>query len=215
MRPLGIFGGTFDPIHYGHLRTAFELMQVLSLGELRFLPAGNPPHRDVPLADAAVRLEMVRAAIADQPGFEVDDREVRRVGPSYTVITLAELRAEVPARPLVLVVGMDAFHGLPTWHRWREILELAHVAVAHRPGWRAPTSGMLGELLRSHGAERAAELHESAAGRIFVHPVTQLEISSTDLRNIILYGRDPRYLVPDAVRDIIRTTGCYTHTTKR
>ena len=215
MKPLGLFGGTFDPIHYGHLRTAFELLQVLALGELRFVPAGNPPHRDVPLVDAELRLAMVRAAIASQSGFTVDDREVRRVGPSYTVTTLAELRAEAPQRPLVLVVGMDAFLGLPTWHRWRDILQLAHLGVAHRPGWRAPTSGTLGELQQELGTDRVADLHETPAGRIFVHPVTQLEISSTDLRNIILSGRDPRYLVPDAVRDIIRETGCYTREATR
>ena len=215
MKPLGIFGGTFDPIHFGHLRTAFELLQVLSLRELRFVPAGNPPHRDVPLAEASLRLAMVRAAIESQPGFAVDDREVRRVGPSYTVTTLSELRSEQPQCPLVLVVGMDAFLGLPTWHQWREILQLAHVAVAHRPGWRAPTSGALGELLQQRGTDRVLDLHESLAGRIYVHPVTQLEISSTDLRNIILSGRDPRYLVPDAVRDIIRDTGCYTRQTTR
>jgi nicotinate-nucleotide adenylyltransferase len=215
MKPLGIFGGTFDPIHFGHLRTAFELLQVLSLGELRFVPAGNPPHRDVPLAEASLRLAMVRAAIESQPGFAVDDREVRRVGPSYTVTTLSELRSEQPQRPLVLVVGMDAFLGLPTWHQWREILQLAHVAVAHRPGWRAPTSGALGELQQQRGTDQVQDLHESLAGRIYVHPVTQLEISSTDLRNIILSGRDPRYLVPDAVRDIIRDTGCYTRQTTR
>lgn len=215
MKPLGLFGGTFDPIHFGHLRTAFELLQVLSLGELRFVPAGNPPHRDVPLVAAELRLAMVRAAIATQPGFTVDDREVRRVGPSYTVTTLGELRAETPQRPLVLVVGMDAFLGLPTWHQWRDILQLAHLGVAHRPGWRAPTSGTLGELLQERGTDRVADLHEAPAGRIFVHPVTQLEISSTDLRNIILSGRDPRYLVPDAVRDIIRESGCYTRETTR
>jgi nicotinate-nucleotide adenylyltransferase len=211
MKPIGIFGGAFDPIHFGHLRTAFELTQALELAELRFVPAGNPPHRDVPLADAALRLEMVRAAIAGQPGFTVDDREVRRGGPSYTFTTLAELRAEAPQRPVCLLVGMDAFLGLDRWHRWREIMSLAHVAVAHRPGWRAPTGGTLGDLLAERGTGRVADLHESPAGRIFVHPVTQLEISSTDLRNIIVSGRDPRYLVPDAVRDIIRETGCYTH----
>jgi nicotinate-nucleotide adenylyltransferase len=158
---------------------------------------------------------MVRAAIAGQPGFAVDDREVRRVGPSYTVTTLSELRAEFPGRPLCLVVGMDAFLGLPKWHQWREILALAHVAVAHRPGWRAPTAGALGELLVDRGTARVDDLHGSPAGRIFVHPVTQLEISSTDLRNIIVSGRDPRYLMPDAVRDIIRESGCYTIKAKR
>jgi nicotinate-nucleotide adenylyltransferase len=209
MNPIGIFGGTFDPIHFGHLRTAFELQLALGLEELRFVPAGAPPLRDAPLADAALRLAMVRAAIEDQPGFTVDDREVRRAGPSYTVTTLSELRAEVPLRPLCLLVGMDAFLGLHRWHQWREILRLAHVVVAHRPGWRAPGDGALGELLALRGTSSAASLREEGAGRIYVHPVTQLEISSTDLRNIIVSGRDPRYLVPDAVRAIIRETGCY------
>jgi nicotinate-nucleotide adenylyltransferase len=215
MNPIGIFGGTFDPIHFGHLRTAFELLQALELAELRFVPAGNPPHRDVPLADAGLRLAMVRAAIDGQPGFTVDDREVRREGPSYTVTTLAELRTESPERPVCLVVGMDAFLGLHRWHQWREILRLAHVAVAHRPGWRVPTDGALGALLGERGTNRVADLREAGAGRIFVHPVTQLEISSTDLRNIIVSGRDPRYLVPDAVRDIIRETGCYSRKATR
>jgi len=215
MSPIGIFGGTFDPIHFGHLRTAFELMQVLELEELRFVPAGDPPHRDAPLVAASLRLAMVRAAIAGQPGFLADDREVRREGPSYTVTTLAELRAEFPQRPICLVVGMDAFLGMDRWHKWRDILRLAHVAVAHRPGWRAPTEGVLGQLLSERGTDRVADLREAGAGCVFVHPVTQLEISSTDLRNIIVNGRDPRYLVPDAVCEIIRETGCYSQQATR
>jgi len=209
-QPIGLFGGTFDPIHFGHLRTGFELLQALRLAEVRFIPAGNPPHREEPLADAALRLAMVSAATEGQAGFTVDDREVRREGPSYTVLTLTELRAEYPERSLCLIVGMDAFLGLPKWHQWREILQLAHVVVAHRPGWRAPSMGPLGELLVDRGTGRVNDLHESRAGRIFIHPVTQLEISSTDLRNLIAAGRDPRYLMPDPVCEIIRQTGCYT-----
>src|SRR5204863_186003 len=132
--PIGIFGGTFDPIHYGHLRTAFELWQTLKLAEVRFMPSGNPPHRVRTLADAALRVQMVRVAVADQPAFIVDDREVRRAGASYTFDTLTELRRENPERSLCLLLGMDAFLGLPSWHRWRELFELAHVVVAHRPG---------------------------------------------------------------------------------
>ena len=199
--PIGLFGGTFDPIHYGHLRTAFELWQSLKLAEVRFLPTGNPPHRERTLADAALRVAMVRAAVADQPAFVVDDREVRRAGASYTVDTLTELRAEFPHRSLCLLLGMDAFLGLPNWHRWRELFDLAHVVVAHRPGWKAPTQGPLGELMVDRGTGAVSELHRSPAGRIYVHAVTQLEISSTELRQIIDAGRDPRFLVPDAVRD--------------
>jgi nicotinate-nucleotide adenylyltransferase len=209
MDSMGIFGGTFDPIHFGHLRTCFELMQELKLTELRIIPTGSPPHREQPIADPGLRLAMVRAAVADQPGFVVDDREVRRTGMSYSVDTLAELRAEFPERSLCLILGMDAFLGLPNWHRWRDILDLAHVIVAHRPGWKAPTMGPLGELMVDRGTGGVNDLHTARAGRIYVHGVTQLEISSTDLRNIITSGRDPRFLVPDAVRDIIIETECY------
>jgi nicotinate-nucleotide adenylyltransferase len=215
MNAIGLFGGTFDPVHYGHLRTGFELMQALGLAEMRFIPAGRPPHRDQPLADAALRLAMVRAAIAGQPGFTVDDREVRRDGPSYAVVTLEELRAEAPGRRLCLALGMDAFLGLDRWHRWRDVLRLAHVVVAHRPGWRAPADGTLGELLAACGTRDPARLATADAGLVYVHAVTQLEISSTDLRNIVTGGRDPRYLVPDEVRAIIRETGCYSPTPPR
>jgi nicotinate-nucleotide adenylyltransferase len=209
MQPIGLFGGTFDPIHCGHLRTAFELWQELQLAEVRFVPTGNPPHREQLYADAPLRIAMVKAAIADQPRFLVDEREVRRGGVSYSVDTLTELRAEHPQRSLCLLLGMDAFLGLPGWHRWRELLSLAHIVVAHRPGWRAPTMGPLGELMVDHGTGSVRELHAHPAGRVYVHAVTQLEISSTELRALIVAGRDPRYLVPDAVRQIILETRCY------
>ena len=207
--PIGLFGGTFDPIHNAHLRTAFELREALRLAEVRFLPSGNPPHREQPLATAEMRLALVRAAVADQPGFTVDDREVRRSGVSYSVDTLTELRSEYPDRSLCLLLGMDAFLGLPNWHRWTDILELAHVVVAHRPGWKAPTQGPLGEAMVDRGTGAVRELHGSKAGRIFVHAVTQLEISSTELRQLLAAGRNPRYLVPDSVCNVLRETGCY------
>jgi nicotinate-nucleotide adenylyltransferase len=207
--PIGIFGGTFDPIHNGHMRTALELRDSLRLAEVKFLPAGNPPHRDQTQATAEMRLAMVQAAVADEPGFSVDDREVRRTGLSYSVDTLTELRAEHPDRSLCLLLGMDAFLGLPGWHRWREILDLAHVVVAHRPGWKAPTQGPLGEVMVDHGTGTVRELHELVAGRVYVHAVTQLEISSTELRQLISRGGDPRYLVPDSVCKVLRDTGWY------
>jgi nicotinate-nucleotide adenylyltransferase len=207
--PIGLFGGTFDPIHYGHLRTAFELWQLLGLEQVRFLPTGNPPHRESSLAPADLRLQMVRAAIAGQPAFVADDREMRRSGMSYTVDTLLDLRREYPERSLCLLLGMDAFLGVPHWHRWREIFDLAHVVVAHRPGWKAPITGPLGEVMVDRGTGSIRELHVRTAGRIFVHAVTQLEISSTDLRALIQANHDLRYLVPEAVRDLIVSSGCY------
>jgi nicotinate-nucleotide adenylyltransferase len=209
MNPMGIFGGTFDPIHYAHLRTAFELQQSLRLKEIRFLPAGNPPHRDRPFANAELRLTMVQQAVAGQPGFVVDDREVRKAGPSFTVETLGELRHEYPDRSLCLIVGMDAFLSLPKWHQWRELLTLAHLVVAHRPGWRAPEMGPLGELLVDRGTHRINDLHETRAGSIYIHAVTQLEISSTEVRQLIALWRDPRFLMPDPVRKLILEANCY------
>ena len=209
MNPIGIFGGTFDPIHFGHLRPAFELSQALKLAEVRFLPAGNPPHRQATLASAELRLAMVKAAVAGEKRFVVDDREVRRTGASYSVDTLTELRAEFPDRSLCLMLGMDAFLGLPDWHRWRDILDLAHVVVWHRPGWKAPVHGPLGEVMVDRGTGAIRELHEQKAGRVYIHAVTQLEIASTQLRQVIVSGTDPRYLVPDEVRKIIVETGCY------
>jgi nicotinate-nucleotide adenylyltransferase len=209
MRPLGIFGGTFDPVHYGHLRTAFELLQALDLGEVRFIPAGQPPHRGAPSCGARHRLAMVRAAIADQPGFTVDDREVRSEEPSWTVTTLRAIRAEAPERPLCLIIGMDAFRGFTQWREWREIPTLAHLVIARRPGASDLGPGDLRGLLEERAAAGARDLHASPAGRILVHEGTPLEISSTALREMILAGRDPRYLLPDPVRAYIRDTGCY------
>jgi len=136
-RPMGIFGGTFDPIHYGHLRSAFEMLQALRFDEVRFIPCGDPPHRGVTFADAELRFRMVDVAIAGQDGFVSDDRELRRDGLSYSIDTLISLREEFPERSLGLIVGMDAFLGLPQWYRWDEILDFAHIVVAHRPGWKS------------------------------------------------------------------------------
>jgi nicotinate-nucleotide adenylyltransferase len=209
MRPIGIFGGTFDPIHYGHLRTALELQATLDLGVVHFVPCANPPHRAAPMTDGALRLKMVRAAIREERGFVADDRELVREGPSYTIDTLASFRAQFVTQALCLMVGMDAFLGLPQWHRWRELTTLAHIVVAHRPGWQAPTSGTLGELLRERRTASVAELAVQPAGLVHIQPVTQLEISSTDLRDSLRSGRDPKFLMPDAVRQIILETEVY------
>jgi len=209
MRPIGIFGGTFDPIHYGHLRSAFEMLQALRFEEVRFIPCGDPPHRGVTYATAEQRLRLVELAIEAQDGFIVDDRELQRGGLSYTVETLESLRTEFPDRSLGLIVGMDAFLGLPGWHRWDEILDIAHIVVAHRPGWKAPDIGALGDLISDHGTHRVDDLHTAIAGRVHIHAVTQLEISSTEIRDLVAAGRDPRFLMPDADRDEILNFGIY------
>ena len=209
MKPIGVFGGTFDPIHYGHLRTAFEMLEALQFDSVRFIPCGDPPHRGATFASAEQRFRMVDAAIREQAGFSSDDRELRRGAPSYSIDTLTELRQEFPDRPLGLILGMDAFLGLTTWHRWDEILNVAHIVVAHRPGWKAPDLGVLGALLSEHGTHRVEDLHASTEGRIHIHAVTQLEIASTEIRQLLAAGRDPRFLMPDAVRDVIKESGVY------
>lgn len=209
MRPLGVFGGTFDPIHNGHLRTAFELAERLDLEKVLFVPAADPPHRASPRVSAATRLEFVRAAIADEPRFALDPRELLRGGRSYTVLTLEELRAERGLQPLVLCLGMDAFLGLPTWHRWTELTRLAHLAVAHRPGYEPPSDGPLGDLIGGRLASSPEELVASPAGRVFFFAGTQVELSATELRRVLESGRDPRYLMPEPVRRMILETGAY------
>jgi nicotinate-nucleotide adenylyltransferase len=168
----------------------------------------------VTFAAAALRLDMVRLATRDEPRFVVDDRELRREGPSYSVDTLASLREEFPGRSLCLITGMDAFLGLPTWHRWDEILDFAHIVVAHRPGWRVPDEGALGALLAERRTEQARDLHEEPQGTIYVHAVTQLEIASTEIRSLVADGYDPRYLMPDSVRDAILESSCYTNASR-
>lgn len=209
MKPLGIFGGMFDPVHFGHLRAAFEVHQALGLERVHLIPASDPPHRDHPVADGRLRLAMLRAAIAEAPWFEADGRELERSGRSYTVLTLEEFRRERGEQPLVLIVGLDAFLGLTSWHRWQELLELAHLAVVPRPGGLLPVAGTLADLLDSRRAAAAEAFATSPAGRIYVHQGAQLDVSSSGLRATLEAGRDPRYLMPESVRRMILETGTY------
>lgn len=215
LRPIGILGGTFDPIHYGHLRLAQELAHGLGLAQVRLVPTGEPWHRAAPRAPAAHRLEMVRLACADNPLFVVDEREVASHAPGYTVETLTALRAELgDAQPLCLLLGADAFLGLETWHRWQELFGLAHIAVARRPGF-SPLHGnsdMPAALRREFGSrctEDAGRLQNEPAGRIFLYTITALDISATRIRADIARGASPRYLLPDAVLHYIHEHHLY------
>jgi nicotinate-nucleotide adenylyltransferase len=189
---LGILGGTFDPIHFGHLELAREVRAALAFAELRLVPAGAPPHRPAPVASGAQRLAMARLGIADYPELAVDDREIRRSGPSYTVLTLEELRAEAPSRPLALIVGTDAVAGLPQWHRWREIFVLAHLVVVARPGF-ASADALTPELAREWRQRLTtapAELARRPAGAIVVQPITAHPISASAIRALLARGRE-------------------------
>lgn len=215
MAPIGILGGTFDPIHYGHLRLAEELGERLRLEEVRFFPSGTPPHRSAPAVTADHRLAMTRLAAAGNARFAVDDRELRRAGPGYTFDTLKELRADLgDARPLALLLGADAFLEFATWHRWREIFSLAHVAVAHRPGFPVErwAERMPEPLAREYSArlmQQPLAIHLSPAGGVVIVPFTALDISATAIRDMLHAGASPRYLLPGAVLDYIRSHGLY------
>lgn len=211
---IGVLGGTFDPIHYGHLRLAQEVADTLGLVQVRFVPAGAPWHRHAPRASAAHRLEMVRLACADNPLFQVDPREAESLAPGYTVETLSAIRRELPAEtPLCLILGADAFQGLATWHRWQDLFDLAHLVVAQRPGF-APIDGeALPAALRQAWDRRLAPdamaLRNATAGRIYRVTVTALDISASRIRRDMAAGRSPRYLLPDAVLDYIQRNRLY------
>lgn len=207
-KPIGILGGTFDPIHYGHLRPALEILEELDFAEIRFIPSRLPPHRSRPGAAPAQRLELLRLAVADQPGFVVDERELRRDGPSYTVDTLTSLRAELGATPLCLILGMDAFSQLTTWRRWRELSELAHLVVTDRPDSPSLPIELL-DLIERRRLRHASRLRERPAGGIWLQPVTQLAISATRIRELLAQGRSVRYLLPDAAQHYIQQQGLY------
>lgn len=206
---IGVLGGIFDPVHIGHLRTALELYQSLPLDEIRFIPCGQPPHRALPRASAQQRLTMLRMAIQDQQGFCIDEREVRRQGPSYMVDTLSSLRAEFPDRPLALIVGLDAFNGLDTWRHWLEIPALAHIIVVHRPGSVLVDRGKVFELLEQRQVGEPAALLKQGAGSILLWPVRQLDISSTNIRTLIAQNKSPRYLLTEQVYAYIQVEKLY------
>lgn len=219
-RALGVFGGTFDPIHVGHLRLAEEARESLALERVLFIPAGQPPHRGEPRSTPAERLAMVRLATASNPSFAVDDGEVFTAGASYTVLTLERLRAALgPARPLVLILGADAFEGFATWHRWRDILALAHLAVGTRPGYftgdhdpAAALAPELAALWRNHKANDPTSVHQRPAGRIVPFDMTPLAISASQVRGLIRAGRSARYLLPEPVLGYIGQHHLYTGT---
>lgn len=212
-RPLvGILGGTFDPIHHGHLRMAEDLADCLQLDEIRFIPAANPPHKQAPTTSAEDRAQMVQLAISNNPRFKLDARELHREGASYTIDTLLSLRAELGESPaLCLIMGSDAFAEFDSWHRWQEILGLCHLVLVERPhvGLAEALRPALQTLLRECYAEQPAQLAASASGLITIQRITALDISATGIRSHLANGRSIRYLLPDAVMSYIQTNKLY------
>ena len=209
-----MLGGTFDPVHCAHLRLAEELADGIGLSKIRFIPTGAPPHRGTPRVIGVHRMEMVRLAIAGNPRFEADDREIRRQGVCYTFDTLNEIRAELGDRPLCLLMGSDAFSALTTWHRWEELFDLAHIVIAHRPGFslqqlQSSLPGPLRKIYLQRLAASTRILRRDSAGTIYAREITALDIAATQIRGLLAGGGSARYLVPDAVLDYIETHRLY------
>jgi nicotinate-nucleotide adenylyltransferase len=205
--PIGLLGGTFDPVHNGHLRVALEALEALALAEMRLLPLNNPGHRPPPLASPADRCAMLEGAV--RVPLIVDRMEIERGGTTYTVETLEHLRARYPRRSLCLVIGRDAFYGLPSWHRPEAVLQLSHIVVAARPEVVATALPGLDELVGNAQSARVADLHHNQAGRVYFLDIPRLPIASSDLRERLQTGRSIRHLVPDSVDDYIREHRLY------
>ena len=203
---IGIFGGTFDPIHYGHLRSALEVKDIFELIEIRLIPSAQPPHREKPAATALMRLHMLELAVKNQPGLIIDTRELNRHGASYMADTLKSLRQEFKDEPLLLFIGSDAFNHLKTWHQWQHLFDTAHIVVMTRPGFEIQN---LDEFFKARLAAGITELAHSLAGKLYFQQVTQLDISATAIRNMIAKQQNPGFLLPDTVIAYIRQHQLY------
>lgn len=217
MRPagnhlIGLLGGTFNPIHFGHLRMAQELTEALKLTEVRFIPSANPPHKRMPTVSAQQRAEMVQLAIADNPLFKLDTRELERTGASYTIDTLISAREELGENAsLCLLMGSDAFTKLDSWHRWEELLNYCHIILVQRPSSRvqAKVSDQLTAFLTANYTENVDDLAEKTAGYIHMQQITAQDISATNIREKLASGKTAKYLMPDAVLAYIQQQQLY------
>ena len=203
---IGIFGGTFDPVHFGHLRSALEVKEIFDLTEVRMIPSARPPHREPPAASAEMRLCMLKLALENHPGLICDARELDRGGCSYMVDTLRSLQQDFPERTLLLFIGCDAFHSITTWYQWQKLFTYAHLVVLTRPGFAVTE---LGDFLTQKRVNLRNELLQTASGKLFFQPVTPLAISSTSIREIIAQNLNPGFLLPDVVYDFIRRNRLY------
>lgn len=208
---IGILGGTFDPIHYGHLRAAIEVAEHFDMAQIRLIPNAEPPHREPPKLCGQERLKMINLAINQCHDLVVDDRELRREGPSYTIDTLTSLRQQFPNNALYLMVGSDAFNGIHRWHEWQNLLNFAHIVVMQRPGEHITQSTSFSQWLTPLlGVQDRDSL--LLAGKIWPLTITQLAISATAIRAMISEGKSPKFLLPQAVLDYIEYKQFYKST---
>ena len=203
---IGIYGGTFNPVHYGHLRTAVEVQEIFALDELRLLPCAQPAHRAMPEVSAVQRLQMLQLAVQDVPSLRIDTRELERSGVSYMVDTLAAIRAEILQVPVFLFMGMDAFNGLTSWHKWQELFTYAHIVVMTRPNF---TAEIHSDFIREKQVNDRRSLKSCVSGKIYFQPVTQMDISATMIRHIFADHKKPDFLLPESVINYIQMHHLY------
>lgn len=208
-KPIGLLGGTFDPIHIGHLRMALEIQEIFQLEKIHVIPCYEPVHRPHPCASPEQRFEMVKCAVQDMPNFIADPREIKRAKSSYTIDTITEMRHEMPNTPLCLLLGVDAFLDFPNWHRYEKILECAHLIIAHRPNYHLPTEGLIADLLKVRLDNNSINMREKLGGKIWLQPITALEISSSTIRSQLSNKKNPKYLVPDVIYQYIKQYEIY------
>lgn len=203
---IGIYGGTFNPVHYGHLRSALEVKEIFGLDEIRLIPCYQPALKNQPSVTAEKRLQMLQLAVEEQDGFVCDSRELDRQGASYMVDTLASLHKDFPEQSLVLFIGTDAFADLSHWHQWQRLFDYAHIVVMTRPD--AENIPLI-DFFKTRLANTPAELKQSSAGKLYFQNITQLAISSTKLRNLLEKQRSIRFLVPNNVINYIQQNKLY------
>jgi len=209
VKPLALFGGTFDPVHYAHLRCADEVREKLGLETLYLLPAGSPPHRAVPQASNRQRLDMLQLAVKEFPRLQIDDRELHRDGPSYMVDTLQDLRSQFPSRPLLLVIGQDAANHLHRWHRWQELFALTHIVIMTRPGVVVEYRSELAQQIQQRLCTGPQVMVRSVAGSVLALEVTAMDICATTIKSMLRLGRSPQTMLPEPVLDYINVQGLY------
>ena len=208
-QPLGLLGGTFDPIHFGHLRVALEAIEQLDLQKVHFIPCKHPVHKAAANASKEHRLAMLKLAIENEPQFMIDEQELWRESPSYIFETLQANRQLHPNTPLVLILGSDSFANITTWNNWENIPDIAHLAVIKRPNYTIDETANVYQALHTRFTEDKTTLHNSLSGNIIFISGTQLDIASTHIRHLIRNNQNPRFLTPNSVLEYIQLNSLY------
>ncbi len=207
--PIGILGGTFDPIHLGHIHVAKELQLLFKLKEVRFIPCYLPPHRSTPESSAEQRLNMVKLALDNQPNLIADDREIQRKDISYMIDTLLSLHQEFSNTPLCLMMAVDQFDTFDTWHHWQDILQYAHLIIVNRPNYKLTLNQNLTALLQNHQTNNKLDIYDNTHGNIIFQDIAPSPISATDIRSQLHHGKNAEALVPVAVWQYIQQHQLY------